>query len=159
MPPFPRHKWHLHNGGDPALTARILIHCYPRMQLLRFAALPPRLPPDIGASSLLIPPPSRCTRRRARVLRSSREKELALGCTYAFNRPVWNRPQGPHDAQAPHRAFIVRSSSKFDAGSIATLRTAVPALLTMRPARLSWMEQLQRMRPSSLLRRLHSSSV
>ena len=52
------------------------------------------------------------------------EKELALGCTYAFNRPVWNRPQGPHDAQAPHRAFIVRSSSKFDAGSIATLRTA-----------------------------------
>ena len=52
------------------------------------------------------------------------EKELALGCTYAFNRPVWNRPQGPHDAQALHRAFIVRSSSKFDAGSIATLRTA-----------------------------------
>ena len=49
------------------------------------------------------------------------EKELA---PYAFNRPVWNRPQGPHDAQAPHRAFIVRSSSKCDAGSIATLRTA-----------------------------------
>ncbi len=51
LPPFSQHNWHLHNGGDPALTARILIHCYPRLQLLHFAALPPRLPSDIAAMS------------------------------------------------------------------------------------------------------------
>ena len=59
------------------------------------------------------------------------EKELALGCTYAFNRPVWNRPQGPHDAQAPHRAFIVRSSSKFDETELTLAQAALK--LRMRP--------------------------
>ena len=89
------------------------------------------------------------------------EKELALGCTYVqlSRSTALSVLKDPMTLKQPHRAFIVRSSSKCDAGSIATLRTALPALLTMRPARLSWMEQLQRMRPSSLLRRLHSSSV
>ena len=157
MPLFPRHKWHLHNGGDPALTARILIHCYPRMQLLRFDALPPRLPPDIGASSLLIPPPSRCTRRRARALRSSRPSSGRR-----------NSPSAAHTCSSRVQPPCLASSSRTPCRSSASsgfhspIEQQVQCRLDRNAphcARLSWMEQLQRMRPSSLLRRLHSISV
>ena len=56
--------------------------------------------------------------------RQGTRPRLQVRAALAFNRPAWQRPQGPNDAQAPHRAFIVRSSSKCDAGSIATPRTA-----------------------------------